>query len=81
MSYSFAEHPDSTLYKILLNENLIINSCKIFNVNSQILSSIIYVERTLNFTWEDEALDEYLAQVGLNSSIGFCQVKMKTAFG
>ena len=80
MSYSFAEHPDSTLYKISLNENLIINSCKIFNVNPQILSSIIYVERTLNYTWEDEAFDEYLAQAGLNSSIGFCQVKMKTAY-
>lgn len=79
-SLSNTEHPDSTLYKISLNYNLVINSCKIFNVNPQLLSSIIYVDRTLNFTWEDETLDEYLTQVGLNSSIGFCQVKMKTPY-
>jgi len=75
-----AEHPDTTIAKIKTNQKLIKEASKIFNIDSNILKSIIYVERTQNYTWEDDALDEYLAQVGLNSSIGFCQVKLKTAY-
>ena len=75
-----AENPDSTLYKISSNKNLIELASSKFNVDKDILSSIIFVERRENYTWEDDAMDEYLAQVGLNSSIGFCQVKMKTAY-
>ncbi len=75
-----AEHPDSTISKIKANQKLIKDASKIFDIDPNILSSIIYVERTQNYTWEDDALDEYLAQVGLNSSIGFCQVKLKTAY-
>ncbi|MEA3392170.1 MAG: hypothetical protein U9Q91_04255, partial [Candidatus Marinimicrobia bacterium] len=40
----------------------------------------IYVERTNNYNWQDEYFDDYLAKKGQNSSIGFCQVKMKTAY-
>lgn len=76
----FAEHPDTTLAKIMLNSGLIDEASKRFDVDKNILSSIIFVERRENYTWEDDAMDEYLAQVGLNSSIGFCQVKMKTAY-
>ncbi len=75
-----AEHPDTTFSKIKINQDLIKEACELFDVDSKILFSIIYVERTQNYTWEDDALDEYLAQVGLNSSIGFCQVKLKTAY-
>lgn len=77
---AIAENPDSTLSKILTKKNIIEKASKEFNVDMKTLSAVIYVERTLNYTWEDEALDEYLAQAGLNSSIGFCQIKMKTAY-
>jgi len=76
----FAEDPDSTLTKINNNKSFTQEACRIFNVEKKILSSIIFVERRENYNWEDEAMDEYLAKVGLNSSIGFCQVKMKTAY-
>jgi hypothetical protein len=77
---AIAENPDSTLSKILTMKNIIEKASKEFNVDMKTLSAVIYVERTLNYSWEDKALDEYLAQAGLNSSIGFCQVKMKTAY-
>jgi hypothetical protein len=76
----FAEYPDTTLAKIKANKKLIIEVSKTFDIAPNILASIIYTERTLNYTWEDDALDSYLAEAGLNSSIGFCQVKMKTAY-
>lgn len=76
----FAEHPDSTLVKINKNKMLINNASNIFEIDNKILSAIIFVERRENYSWEDDAMDEYLAQVGLNSSIGFCQVKLKTAY-
>lgn len=77
---SFAEEPGTTLLKIKNNYKLIILSANKFLINPKILSSIIYVERTLNYSWKDEALDNLLAENGLNSSIGFCQIKMKTAY-
>jgi len=51
-----------------------------FDVNPAYLSAIIYTERTKNFDWTDEAFDEVIARVGQNSSLGFAQVKMKTAY-
>ena len=77
---TFAEHPDTTFSKLQERVELIESASKIFDVDSKILRSIIYVERTLNYTWEDDALDNLLAVAGLNSSIGFCQVKLKTAY-
>ncbi len=76
----FAEHRDTTLFKLQQREKLIEKASQIFDVNSKILTAIIYTERTLNYTWEDDALDNILAEAGLNSSIGFCQVKLKTAY-
>ncbi|MBU0560654.1 MAG: hypothetical protein KJ799_18780 [Bacteroidetes bacterium] len=76
----FAEHPDTTLAKLQQRKELIELASEVFDVDSKILSSIIYVERTLNYSWEDDAVDNLLAEAGLNSSIGFCQVKMKTAY-
>ena len=75
-----AEHPDSCMLKIAEHESLIINGCKIFDVKPSILASVIYVERQLNYDWSDDALDIILAKTGHNSSIGFCQVKLKTAY-
>ncbi|MGE5620974.1 MAG: hypothetical protein ACM3U0_00240 [archaeon] len=69
-----------TLLKIKEHEKEILRASKLFAVNSLYLKAIIYTERTLNYNWEDEALDEIIARSGLNSSLGFCQVKMKTAY-
>ena len=76
----FAERPDVTLLKIKEHKTLIESAARYFEVNPKYLRAIIYVERTLNYDWEDDALDIPLAQGGVNSSIGFCQVKMKTAY-
>lgn len=75
-----AEQPDSTLKKIKLLKTQIKSAADIFKINPIYLSAIIYIERTLNYDWEDDALDELLAKAGLNSSIGFCQIKIKTAY-
>ena len=76
----FAENQDTTVAKIKNHINFIKNASQIFDIDYKILCSIIFVERTLNYSWKDEALDDLLAEAGLNSSIGFCQVKMKTAY-
>lgn len=75
-----AEEPEKTLEKLKLNRALIENACLKTGVSPEYLEAVIYVERTENFTWEDDAVDELLARSGLNSSIGFCQVKIKTAY-
>ncbi|NCQ18847.1 MAG: hypothetical protein COZ80_10885 [Ignavibacteria bacterium CG_4_8_14_3_um_filter_37_9] len=76
----FAERPDVTLLKIKEHKTLIESAARYFEVNPKYLRAIIYVERTLNYDWEDDALDIPLAEEGFNSSIGFSQVKMKTAY-
>ncbi len=77
---SFAEHPDSTLVKIANRTSAFKKSSEIFRIDAAILKSIVFVERTLNFDWKDDALDIIIAKAGRNSSIGFCQVKLKTAY-
>ena len=76
----YAEQPDVTLLKIKEHKTVIESAAKYFEINPKHLKAIIYVERTLNYNWEDDALDIPLAEGGFNSSIGFCQVKMKTAY-
>jgi len=39
---------------------------KTFGINSKILTAIIFTERTLNFTWEDDAMDNILAEAGFD---------------
>ncbi|MEA3392925.1 MAG: hypothetical protein U9Q91_08095, partial [Candidatus Marinimicrobia bacterium] len=75
-----AEHPDSTIMKLENQKLNIAYASKIFDINFDYLKSITYVERTNNYNWQDEYFDDYLAKKGQNSSIGFCQVKMKTAY-
>jgi hypothetical protein len=76
----FSEHPDSTLAAIQYNMEYITSAAEKFDIQSQILCAIIFTERTLNYDWKDKALDNILARTGQNSSIGFCQVKLKTAY-
>jgi hypothetical protein len=76
-----AEHPDSTYQKISEHAALIGHAAGLFRVNPSFLSAIIYTERTLNYDWRDQTYDIYLFErLGLNSSIGFCQIKIKTAY-
>ncbi len=76
----FAEDADITIKRIEEKIDIIKKASGLFNIDFRILCSIIYSERTLNFDWEDEALDIIIAKSGLNSSIGFCQIKIKTAY-
>jgi hypothetical protein len=80
ISILHAEHPDSTLIKLNEQSANIEYASKIFDIGPGKLKAIIYVERTNNYNWQDEYFDDYLAKKGQNSSIGFCQVKMKTAY-
>ncbi len=75
-----AEPPDSALAKIGTNKILIESSTEKFHINPSYLAAIIFTERTLNYDWKDDALDVLLAKAGRNSSIGFTQVKLKTAY-
>ncbi|KAA3618550.1 MAG: hypothetical protein D8M58_21440 [Calditrichaeota bacterium] len=78
--YLHAENPDSTKAKIYQNKSIILEAAHKFDINPVYLASIIYVERSYNFSWTDIALDELIAKRGFNSSVGFCQVKIKTAY-
>jgi hypothetical protein len=49
-------------------------------IQPRIIASVIYAERFLNFNWDDDILDKISAYSGYNSSIGFCQIKVSTAF-
>lgn len=71
---------DDTQLLILNNKKIIIQAAEAFDINPTYLASIIYTERSLNYDWTDDVFDKALALVGKNSSIGFCQVKLKTAY-
>lgn len=80
ISFLLAEHPDTTLLKFQEQSVNIEYASKTFDVDPVKLKAITYVERTNNYNWQDEYFDDYLAKKGQNSSIGFCQVKMKSAY-
>ncbi len=75
-----AESHEKSYSKIIERKEMIISASEKFDVNPVYLSAIIYTERTRNYDWTDEAFDEAIARVGQNSSLGFAQVKMKTAY-
>jgi hypothetical protein len=76
-----AENPDSTFQKIKDRATLIGHASSLFGVNPAFLSAVIYTERALNYDWTDQTYDLFLFEkLGLNSSIGFCQIKIKTAY-
>ena len=74
-----AEPSDSVLTKIMRYKTLIKQTCYEFDVNPDILISIIYTERTLNFNWQDKLFDVAGARAGYNTSVGLAQVKVSTA--
>ncbi|MCF7832421.1 MAG: hypothetical protein K9N05_02445 [Candidatus Marinimicrobia bacterium] len=78
--FLLAEDPDTTLQKLKEQSVNIEYASKTFDIDPMKLKTITYVERTNNYDWRDEYFDDYLAKKGQNSSIGFCQVKMKTAY-
>lgn len=75
-----AENPDSALKKIIERKSCFNSAAESFSIDIKTLMAVVFVERTLNFDWKDDALDIPLAYSGHNSSIGFCQLKMKTAY-
>lgn len=75
-----AEESNKTIRKIEKYNGIFQSAAKSFDIDVNLLKSIVYVERTMNYDWKDDALDEILAISGMNSSIGFCQVKLKTAY-
>ena len=77
---AFAEPPDLTMAKIRERQSMIRNAARKFDVNPQYLSAIIHAERTLNYDWTDDTMDVAIAKAGRNSSLGFCQIKLKTAY-
>jgi len=80
ISFLHAEHPDTTMLRLAGQSKNITYASTAFDIDPLKLQSIIYVERTNNYDWRDKYFDVHLAQKGMNSSIGFCQVKMKTAY-
>ena len=78
--FLFSENSDSAIFVIEKNSKYFNKSANVFDINSAYLKSIVYVERTLNYDWSDQVFDVFFAQSGRNSSIGFCQVKLKTAY-
>lgn len=79
-SVTFAESSKETIRQIYKHKNYIVKAASKFDINPVILASVIYTERHLNFDWTDQVFDKALAMVGKNSSLGFCQVKLKTAY-
>jgi hypothetical protein len=77
---SQAESPEVTLTKFKGRQSLIEVAANKFSIHPRYLIAIIYVERTLNYDWTDDAWDVTLAKVEKNSSIGFAQIKIKTAY-
>lgn len=75
-----AEDSTETMKRLEARKSLIHNAAMEFDVNERYLKAVIFVERTMNYDWKDDVLDEILAESGLNSSLGFCQVKLKTAY-
>ncbi len=64
---------------VLQRKDYIRNASKLFGINTRSLAVIIFTERYLNHKWLDDELDFLLLKVGLNASVGFCQIKFETA--
>ncbi len=77
---SFAEDQLMAKLQIKSQAGNIQQAAATFKIDSPTLKAIIFTERTLNVDWFDKALDVPTALKGYNSSIGFCQVKLKTAY-
>ena len=69
----------STQNDIYSREKYISTAAKSFHIKPRILATIIFTERYLNYTFVDKELDFLLLDFGINASVGFAQVKPKTA--
>jgi hypothetical protein len=69
----------STEKDIYSRQRYIDNAAVKFNINPRILAVTIFTERYLNYTIIDKELDFVLLDFGINASVGFAQVKPKTA--
>ncbi len=75
-----AANEHDVLIAIQEHHELIVAASSSFGISPRLVASIIYSERFLNFNWEDALLDGLFAESGYNSSIGFAQIKVTTAF-
>lgn len=62
------------------HQEFICSGARAFGISPRLVASVIYAERFLNYNWEDDLLDGFFAESGYNSSIGFAQIKVTTAF-
>jgi hypothetical protein len=81
ITFVFAGSKEERVVKeIAEHQELICSAAYTFALSPRLVASIIYAERYLNFNWEDDLLDGLFAESGYNSSVGFAQVKVTTAF-
>lgn len=71
---------ERVLREMAKHKELICNAAHSFGIEPRIIASVIYAERFLNYNWEDDLFDVLFAETGYNSSIGFAQIKVATAF-
>ncbi len=64
---------------IIRYKDEITKSSKLVGISPRMLASIIYAEHSLNYKLGENVIDYVLAKSGYNSSVGICQVKVKTA--
>ena len=76
----FAENKKVALNKINEKNHLFMSASRKFDISVKYFKAIVLTERALNYDWFDEALDYPVALKGYNSSLGFCQIKLKTAY-
>ncbi|MDE3057287.1 MAG: hypothetical protein KGJ59_04950 [Bacteroidota bacterium] len=66
--------------EIVEHYELINNAAHTIGISPRLAASVVFTERFLNYNWEDALLDGLFAQSGYNSSVGFAQIKVTTAF-
>jgi hypothetical protein len=79
LSGLIAQERDSVYLEIEENLDIINEYSARLGVQSRIVASVICAERSLNYNWQDTYLDRIMAVNRLNSSVGFCQIKVNTA--
>ena len=71
---------ERVLNDIKSKQSVIAQAASTMLISPRTVASVIYAERLLNYNWEDKILDDVTVRVGYNSSIGFAQIKITTAF-
>jgi hypothetical protein len=68
------------LQELTEKKEIIMQAANAMNISPRIIAGVIYAERLRNYHWDDAILDDVLAKSGYNSSVGFAQIKINTAF-